>query len=301
MKITTLFIYVLSSSILTMPAYGRVFKDTVECSYQKLGKPPIRDRCIIEGASGQGYTTGKISWSDGVINEFKGAWGSLNNWTIDGYEAKSIESPDSKTSTQKNCLESKKSGVIICWWRNQSVENSIVSQNNVQDSQRLCTVVNNFEPNSKNFRTIKLEHYGIEVDIPSNYRSIKEQDGSVKILHPNYFALFQCIKNGGRGGQGYESLDIKLIDRDSSMSLKKQAVLAVGYKTNIRGEKEPTEVEVFNYQVGEIAGYIVISKIGQSYVFTGLIRGSNKILQVSSNASYKDITNLLSRLRLIKQ
>jgi hypothetical protein len=47
--------------------------------------------------------------------------------------------------------------------------------------------------------------------------------------------------------------------------------------------------------VGEIAGYIVVSKIGQSYVFTGLIRGSNKILQVSSNASYKDFTNLLSR------
>ena len=172
-------------------------------------------------------------------------------------------------------MESKKSGIIICWWRNQSVENSIVSQNNVQDRQRLCTVGNSFEPNSKNFRTIKLEHYGIEVDIPSNYRSIKEQDGSVKILHPNYFALFQCIKNGGRGGQGYESLDINLIDRDSSMSLKKQAVLAVGYKTNIRGEKEPTEVEIFNYQVGEIAGYIVVSKIGQSYVFTGLIRGSN--------------------------
>lgn len=300
MKITTLLIYVLSSSILTMPAYGRVFKDTVECSYQKSGKPPIRDRCIIEGASGQGYTTGKISWSDGVTNEFKGAWGALNNWTIDGHEAKSIELSDTKTSTSKNCLQSKASEIIICWWRNQSVENSTVSQNNTQNRQRLCTVDENFEPNSKNFRTIRLEHYGLEVDIPSNYRSIKEQDGSVRILHPNYFALFQCIKNGGTGGQGYESLHISLIDRDSSISLKKQAVLAVGYKINDRGGKEPTEVEIFNYQAGEIAGYIVISKRGQSSVFTGLIRGSDKILQISSNTSYKDITNLLVRLRLIK-
>ena len=183
---------------------------------------------------------------------------------------------------------------------NKSVEDSVVSQNNTQNRQRLCTVDESFEPNSKNFRTIKLNHYGIEVDIPSNYRSIKQQNESVKILHPNYFALFQCIDNGGRGGQGYESLDINLIDRDSSMSLKKQAVLAVGYETNIRGEKEPTDVEIFNYQVGEIAGYIVISKIGKSYVFTGLIRGRNKILQISSNGAYKDFTNLLSRLRLIK-
>ncbi|PZO44591.1 MAG: hypothetical protein DCF19_02265 [Pseudanabaena frigida] len=300
MKITTLLVYVISSSVLTMPAYGRVFKDTVQCSYQKLGKPPIMDKCIIEGASGQGYTIGKISWSDGVKNEFKGAWGSLNNWTIDGHEAKSIELSDDRTSIIKNCLQSKVSGIIICWWRNRSIENPVVSQNNIQNSQRLCIVDKNFEPNSKNFRTIKLYHYGIEVDIPSNYRSIKEQDGSVKILHPNYFALFQCISNGGKGGQGYESLDIHLVDRDTSISLKEQAALAVGYRTNIRGEKEPVDVEILNYQVGEIAGYIVNSRIGQSYVFTGLIRGSNKILQVSSNGAYKDFTNLLSRLRLIK-
>jgi hypothetical protein len=220
MKIATFLICLLSSSVLTMPAYGRVFKDTVQCSYQKPNNPLILDKCIIEGASGQGYTIGKISWSDGVKNEFKGAWGALNNWTIDGHEAKSIELSDPRTSIPKNCLQSKVSGIIICWWRDQSVENPIVSQNNIQNRQRLCTVDKKFEPNSTNFRTIRLDHYGIEVDIPSNYRSIKEQDGSVKILHPNYFALFQCINNGGRGGQGYESLDINLTDRNSSMSLK---------------------------------------------------------------------------------
>lgn len=300
MKITTFLLYLLSSSVLTMPAYGYVFKDTVQCSHQQLGKSPIMDKCIVEGASTRGYSMGTIHWSDGVKNEFKGAWGSLNNWTIDGREAKSIESSDLRTPTRKNCLQSKASGIIICWWRNRSVENPVVSQNNTHNSQKLCIANKIFEPSSKTFRAIKLYHYGIEVDIPSNYRSIKERDGSVKIIHPNYFALFQCIKNGGKGGQGYESLNIRLVGRDPSISLKEQAILAVGYKTNIRGEKEPVEVVILNYQVGEIAGYIVNSRIGQSYIFTGLIRGNDKILQVSSNGTYKEFANLLSRLRLIK-
>ncbi|MCA6522071.1 MAG: hypothetical protein IM596_09505 [Pseudanabaena sp. M051S1SP2A07QC] len=300
MKTTAFLIYFISSTVLTMPTYGYVFKDIVQCSYQKPNKPPVLDKCTIEGASTRGYTTGIISWSDGVKNEFKGAWESLHDWTIDGHEAKSIEASDIRSSTRKTCLQSKMSGIIICWWRNQSAGNSTILQNNTQNRQRLCTINENFKPNSKNFRTIKLYHYGIEVAIPSNYRSIKEQDGSIKIVHPNYFAVFQCINNGGRGGQGYESQDIKLIDRDNSMSLKEQAIFAVGYRSNSRGEKEPVPVDIFNYQVGEIAGYIVASKIGKASAFTGLIRGSNKILQVSSNGSYKDFIGLLSRLKLIK-
>jgi len=300
MKIATFLIYLLSSSVLTMPAYAYVFKDTVQCSHQKLGKPTTVDKCIREGMSTRGYSIFTISWSDGVKNKIQGSWDSLNDWTLDGYPARLIKPFDVRNSDKTKCLQSQVSNITICWWRNQTVKTPILLQENTQASQRLCIVDQKFELASSKFRTVKLYHYGIEVDIPSNYRSIKEQDGSVKIIHPNYFAVFQCIKNGGRGGQGYESLDINLIDRDSSMSLKKQAVLAVGYKTNIRGEKEPTEVEIFNYQVGEIAGYIVISKIGQSYVFIGLIRGSNKIIQVSSNGSYRDFIGLLSRLKLIK-
>lgn len=300
MRINTFLACLIFSTFLTTPAYGYVFKDKVQCSYQKPSKTPVIDQCILEGASTRGNIMGIISWSDGVQTKYKGAWGSVSNWTIDGHQAKLIEASQSANSTRKACLQSQVSGIIICWWRQKSVENSMISETVQPNKQNVCTLDKNFAPASNKYRTLKLEHYGIEVDIPINYRSIKERDGTVKIIHPNYFALFQCIKNGGRGEIGYESLDISLIDRNSSISLKEQAIFAVGYKINDRGEKEPTEVEIFNYQAGEIAGYIVISKRGQSSVFTGLIRGSDKILQVSSNASYKDISNLLFRLRLIK-
>lgn len=76
---------------------------------------------------------------------------------------------------------------------------------------------------SSSYRTVELSEYGLEVDIPSNYRTLKFQNGATGIVHPQDYALLQCIAQGRGYGRGFYSEQIFWLDKNPSNNLLEQA------------------------------------------------------------------------------
>lgn len=143
-------------------------------------------------------------------------------------------------------------------------------------------------------RTVRLENYGLEVDIPSNFRAMQRENGSVEILHPRDFEMLQCIAQGGYGFGGYYSESISLMERDRSMTLKEQA-LTLSSSWGID--------QVIDYQDENMSGYILISGLGYSVSFLGQITGREDILGISvgcdCEVEVEDLKSIVSRIRPI--
>ena len=176
--------------------------------------------------------------------------------------------------------------------------------NPVQAQPRACSSDGNYEPRSSTFRTVTLPDFGIEVDIPSNYRTMRRENGQVEILHPDDFAMLQCIAQGGHGGHGYYGESIALVNPDPSMSLRDQAMGSMGYSTDKNGNRKPFATKVLSYDKGDLSGYVATSYVGYAVVFMGTLPGRNQILEVTAfcdcDVSVEDLTNLLANIRLIK-
>ncbi len=70
-------------------------------------------------------------------------------------------------------------------------------------------------------KTIQLKQFGINIDIPSNYRAMLHNDGKVEILDPGSFKMLQCIaSNSNTTGQGYPSDSFKLVPNSQNLSPK---------------------------------------------------------------------------------
>lgn len=173
---------------------------------------------------------------------------------------------------------------------------------------KLCSDDGNYEPASSTYKTVALPEFGIEVDIPDNYRTMKRNDGSVEILHPNDFEVFECIARGGVGGGGYYSEVLELVDRDDSMSLREQAIWSVGYGYDAQENRIPLADKVIDYKQGNLSGYIAIqttSRARNSAVFLGEVPGTEKILKIypscDCDTTVDDLKDLLSRVKLTEQ
>ncbi len=132
-----------------------------------------------------------------------------------------------------------------------------------QTEQRVCPYVD--EPPSQTTRVARLDRLGVEVTIPSNYRTMLRQDGSVEILDPATFTLFECMSRGGIGqGGGYYSQSIALEPRDQSMSFREQAIWSVGSSIDSSGHHLPIVRSIQSYKWHGYSGYIVLSQSGYS-------------------------------------
>jgi hypothetical protein len=145
---------------------------------------------------------------------------------------------------------------------------------------------------SSSFRTVKLDRFGVEVDIPSNYRTMLRQDNSVEILDPGTFSIFQCTVQGGLGGGGYYGERLKIIPRDSSISFQEQAILSMGH----------SNIEIQSYTWNGLPSYLVIDSIpnwgAQMLV---LLPGEEEILVISAgcdcDVNADDVLKLAQRVR----
>jgi hypothetical protein len=63
--------------------------------------------------------------------------------------------------------------------------------------QELCRDAGYVAP-SRDMRTVELPQFGIDLNIPENYRTMARKDGSVKIMDPSHFELVSCIARGGK-------------------------------------------------------------------------------------------------------
>jgi hypothetical protein len=177
-----------------------------------------------------------------------------------------------------------------------------VSSKTAQAQYRDCGLIRRTnEPPSSTLRTIRLEQFGIQVSIPENFRTMLRQDGTVEILHPNDFAMIECLAQGGRGGGGYYSERIRLVSQDPSLSLREQAIWSVGYDYDIHQNKIPIATQVIEYNQLSLSGYIVTSRIGSFVNFMGNVTGRTEILEIDASCDclveVKDLTTLLSRIQ----
>jgi hypothetical protein len=138
-----------------------------------------------------------------------------------------------------------------------------------QASPKSCSTNEKYEPASKTYRTARLPEFRIEIDIPSNYKTMKRRDGSVWIVHRLDFEHLQCIAKGGGGGRGLYYEDIRLVDRDRSVTLKDRAIKLVGNNSNLPG------IRFLKYQKDNISGYLIDipSPAFNHAAFVGTIKG----------------------------
>lgn len=151
-------------------------------------------------------------------------------------------------------------------------------QSSQAQTERRCEFDGNFEPASETNRTVELPDFDMTIEIPSNYRTMKRQDGSVQIVHPDTFEFFQCTAQGGIGRGVAPFLIIKTETRDPSMSLREQAIRGTGY--NSQGRNDYYGTEVIDYQRSNLDGYIVPA-VGDAGFFLGYIPGQNQLLRIS--------------------
>ena len=170
-------------------------------------------------------------------------------------------------------------------------------------AQPICSTDGDYEQTASTTRTLALREWGIAVEIPENYRSMKRQDGAVMILHPDDFDMIQCIAQGGRGGHGYYAETIELVPDDLSMDLREQARWTMGYGTNAQGDRVPVSERIIPYQKGRISGYIVTSQSGYGVSFLGTIPNQSRLLQVSASCDcdvdIESVTDLLESMTLL--
>lgn len=166
---------------------------------------------------------------------------------------------------------------------------------------RICNRDGDYEPRSTTTRTVELQDFGIAVAIPDNYRAMRQQNGSVSILHPDDFEWIQCLARGGDGGGGFYSEQLSQVPRNLAMSLRDQAMWTAGYSVNRDGTRTPSATSVTPYQQNGLNGYIVTSEVGYSVTFLGTTPNSNQLLQVSASCDcevdVEALTDLLSRIR----
>jgi hypothetical protein len=150
-------------------------------------------------------------------------------------------------------------------------------------SPEICASNRAAESPADTLRTVMLPDFNLSVDIPSNYRAIKLQDGSVEILHPADFEILQCVLRGGEAGHGYYSEIIRLVEPDPSLTLREQAIWSVGYQLDSEGDRAPAYAQLLPYEgAGGINGYLVESISGYSVTFLGYYNGSDQLLEVNA-------------------
>ncbi len=86
--------------------------------------------------------------------------------------------------------------------------------------KEVCRDVGEVAP-TKTLRTVELPKFGINIDIPKNYRSMSRSDGSIEILDPNQFAMVSCIARGGKvlNPHGWLSFKIRQINHPKNVDL----------------------------------------------------------------------------------
>ena len=168
---------------------------------------------------------------------------------------------------------------------------------------QICETDDNFEEAAQTSRTLELSQFGISVDIPSNYRAMARQNGTVEILHPDDYKIFQCLVNGGSAGSGYYSETIRLVEDDLTMNLAQQAIWSSGYSIDANGNHSPISDQIIPYQNNGISGYIVTTSSGYSVTFLGTISNEEKLLEVNAscdcNVIIDDLTNILNTIELL--
>lgn len=159
-------------------------------------------------------------------------------------------------------------------------------------AQKVCRGDDEPEPAAETQRTVELEQFNLQVNIPSNYRTMLRQDGVVEILHPDDYEMIVCLVQGGVGGHGYYAETINVIPRNPNLSLQQQAQNFIRQSMSNGNMKR--------YEEGDFSGYIHRSMSEYVVTFVGEHPDPDSLLVVGARCDcvveVEQVTDLLSRM-----
>lgn len=91
---------------------------------------------------------------------------------------------------------------------------------------------------SKTTRTLELKKFGIKLKIPSNFRTMLRNDGSISILDPGTFEAIRCA-----APHGIYDFNIKLIPNPKRLSL-----LQIARNSYISNLGQPAKLDNYNFK-----------------------------------------------------
>jgi hypothetical protein len=157
-----------------------------------------------------------------------------------------------------------------------------------------CVEDSIYEPASDTTRTVKIPEFGIEVDIPENYRTLKRQSGAIEILHPDDYQFITCIVSGGEGlGHGYYSDYIAVVEFGAAADRIRQMVA--------------NGADVTPYNQGVFSGRIIATPARRGIAnasFLGTIGESDRLFNIypscDCDTNTADLTRLMARIRPLR-
>ena len=110
------------------------------------------------------------------------------------------------------------------------------------------------------------------------------------------------MARGGRGGRGYRSQSIQIIDRNELTILEKNIISSD--KKRVLDENLSGIASFFAFKTESVSGYVVLTELKYSAYFLGIIPGSNKILKIvdgcDCEVNMNDFIRLLSTVKFYK-
>jgi hypothetical protein len=168
---------------------------------------------------------------------------------------------------------------------------SAISTRISQALPKKCVEDGTYEPAATTTRTVKLPEFGLQVDIPENYRTIKRDRNNVEILHPDDYAFITCIASGGEGlGHGYYSEYITLTEPQAAEDKIREAV--------------SRNLEVTPYRQGIFSGHLIVTAANQGlmrFAFLGKVGNNDRLFSISPScdcdSDMESLTQLMARIK----
>lgn len=162
-------------------------------------------------------------------------------------------------------------------------------------SQEVCEGTD-AEPPAQTIQTVKFQQYGIQVRIPTNYRTLK-RESSTWIIDPGTYNLLQCLDQGipGPGTDAYSPEIIRRWPNPQKLSAKEFALqvddshLSSNVTSHRIGDRE-----IYSREHRNGAGGIEIS-----YAWFEGSEG-NEIIELSTHGMSADLQALLNRVEMIQ-
>lgn len=106
-------------------------------------------------------------------------------------------------------------------------------------------------------RELRLEQFGVAIEIPENYRAILLNNGSVQVVDPGTYNLIRCAATGGDPlGRGYSELLIRGASASSGQSLE-ATVRAAVERDRPDSVTGPPNQCISPYPLEDQSGYLV--------------------------------------------
>jgi hypothetical protein len=174
-------------------------------------------------------------------------------------------------------------GILFCFCSAEA--NPVLAQ------QELCRETGRNAP-AKTSRTLELPQFGIDIDIPKNYRAMSLKNGSVGILDPDQFEILSCTARGGKvlGAHGWYLFSIRKIE-----NFKKAGLLDV--------VKQSEQSQYTNYNKYNLDGTMaIITSTGSSASAWFIPPNTQKIVIMTVSCDCRigpeDIIKELNKTRL---